>query len=95
VGEGQLNQWGTMRWADFCVGMTVRLVSPNDLPVPRPRSSTQFVEVLAKFRADLRTSDQLYHFDSNRAEWDRGMGSEGYAIVRDGELLDTLVVMMN
>jgi hypothetical protein len=50
---------------------------------------------LAEFRGRLLPGDELYHYASESDEWDRGMGSEGYAILRDGELLDTLVVGMN
>lgn len=93
--EGWQNQWGVMRWADFRICKTVRLVGLCDLPVPTARTSPRFIEVLAEFRGRLLPGDELYHYNSDREEWDRGMGSEGYALLRDGELLDTLVVRMN
>jgi hypothetical protein len=95
VDEGWQNQWGMTRWADFRARMTVRRVGPADLPALTARISPQFVERLAEFRRSLLPGDELYHYDSDPPEWDRGMGSEGYAILRDGELLDTLVVRMN
>lgn len=93
--DGWQNQWGVMRWADFRSRMTVRLVSLTDLPAPTERSSPRFVAALAEFRGRMIPGDELYHYESDLEEWNRGMGSEGYAILRDGELLDTLVVRMN
>jgi hypothetical protein len=95
VGEGWQNQWGLMRWVDFRAHMTIRRIGPSDLPVPGTRSSPRFVQKLAEFRGRLLPGDELYHFDSVQAKWDDEMGCEGYAILRDGELFDTLQVRMN
>jgi hypothetical protein len=95
VSEDRQNQWGFMRWADFSKHMTVRRVRPVDLPVATPKSSPRFVESLAEFVGCLQPGDELYHYDSDPDMWDQGMGSEGYAILRDGELFDHLVLRMN
>ena len=58
-------------------------------------SAAAFREALAEFRRRLQPGDVLYFYDSDPEEWDMGFGSAGYAIVRDGELLDTLVVRTN
>ena len=95
MSDGWQNQWGVMRLADFCARKTLREVGPSDLPAESGRSADVFREVLAEFRRRLQPGDVLYFYDSDPEEWDMGLGSAGYAIVRDGELLDTLVVRMN
>jgi hypothetical protein len=84
-----------MRWAALCARNKVRRVSLADLPVVNAHTSKRFAEILAEFRAQLLPGDELYHYDSHQEEWERLMGSEGYVIVRDGELIDTLVMKMN
>ncbi len=39
--------------------------------------------------------DRVLYYCSERKEWDAGMGSEGYALVRNGEVIDELVLKMN
>jgi hypothetical protein len=95
VNEGWQNRWGMMRLADFSVGKSLKEVNPSDLPTESSRSAAAFREALAEFRRMLQHDDVLYFYDSDPEEWDRGFGSTGYAIVRDGELLETLVVQMN
>jgi hypothetical protein len=95
VGNGWQNQWGVMRLADFRARKTLREVSASDLPVGGDRSAAAFREALTEFRQRLQPGDVLYHYDSDPEEWAMGFGSAGYAIVRDGELFDTLIVMMN
>ena len=95
MGDGWQNQWGVMRLADFRARKTLREVGPSDLPAESGRSAAAFREALAEFRRRLQPGDMLYFYDSVPEEWDTGFGSAGYAIVRDGELLDTLVARMN
>ncbi len=87
VNESWQNQWGVMKLADFRAHMTLQEVDPSHLPIGSHR--------LAEFRRQLQPTDVFYYYDSDPEEWDRGMGSAGYAIVRDGELFDTLVMRMN
>ena len=89
------NQYGVMKWADFCVGKLLREVPAAELPAGGPRSGRTFLVVLEEFRRRLLPTDTLFHFDSEQAEWEKGFGSEGYAIVRAGELVDTLVMKIN
>jgi hypothetical protein len=81
--------------ADFRVRKILREVGPSDLPAETGRSAAAFGEALAELRQRLQPGDVLYHYDSDPEEWAMGFGSAGYAIVRDGELFDTLVVRMN
>lgn len=93
--ESWQNQWGVMKRADFRAGKTFREVGLSHLPAGSPRSAAAWLEALAVFRRQVQPGDVLYHYDSDPEEWDRGSGSEGYAIVRGGELFATLMVRMN
>ena len=48
-----------------------------------------------EFERSWRPGDSVWHYDSAEEDWARGMGSEGYIIVRDGQIVDTLVMKMN
>jgi hypothetical protein len=89
------NQYGVMKWVAFSANKRLRVVSPSELPLGSPRSAQTFLVALEEFRQKVLPTDTVYHFDSEQTEWEKGFGSEGYAIVRDGELLDALVVKMN
>jgi hypothetical protein len=39
--------------------------------------------------------DELWEFDSPREDWIAGFGSSGYAILRDGEFIDMMVIRIN
>jgi hypothetical protein len=93
--DSWLNQWGGMKLADFRVGKVFRQVTVAELPKCDERTWHAFREELEAFRVQILPTDVLYYFDSEQSEWDKGFGSEGFAIVRDGELFDTLVVKMN
>lgn len=95
MSDGWQNKWGGMRLADFRAGKTLQVVGASDLPADNGRWVAAFREALAEFREMLQPGDELYYYCSNQEEWDMGFGSEGYAIVRDGELLDTLLMRMN
>lgn len=95
MSESDQFPWGKMNWTDFSVGKTIRRVGPTDLPKPGARSSQRFIETLAEFQRKLLPGDELYHYRSLKEEWDKGMGSEGYAIVRDGEVIADMMLKMN
>jgi hypothetical protein len=48
-----------------------------------------------EFRQQARPTDVIYYYCSERPEWDMLMGSEGYLLVRDGEIVDSIVRRMN
>ena len=84
-----------MKFADFRVGKTLRSVSVADLPIGFNHYSKPFVASLREFRQKILPTDIIYHFAADQSEWDKGFGSEGYVLVRDGELFDTLLLKMN
>jgi hypothetical protein len=43
----------------------------------------------------MRPGDELYRFTSSPESWKHLAGRAGIALVRDGEIVDTLVTMMN
>jgi hypothetical protein len=94
--ESTLNRWGVLKLAVFSDRKTLREVDPADLPADAERCSPgSFGEALQEFAGRVLPTDKLYHYDSYREEWDNGFGSEGYIIVREGELLDGFLLCMN
>ena len=45
--------------------------------------------------AVMRPGDELWEYDSPREDWDRLMGSSGFALVRGGVVVGTQVCRMN
>jgi hypothetical protein len=50
---------------------------------------------LSGLKAKYAVGDDVFYYCSEREAWDVGMGSEGYILVRDNEIIDNLVVRMN
>lgn len=72
-----------MLFDKFSENKKVTLVSLEDLP-PRPKG-----------RLKVEEGDKIYHYDSNDEQWKIGFGSEGYAVVRDGEVVDEVMCKMS
>jgi hypothetical protein len=49
----------------------------------------------ADFKARMQPDDELYFFNSPAESWRNLAGRTGYVLVRDGEVADELVTMMN
>lgn len=68
------------------------------LGTPRGRVTRRmrpFLESLQTFKAQLKPSDELWYFDSPSECWQSLGGCRGMAIVRDGDIVDTYVLMEN
>ncbi len=50
---------------------------------------------LSDLKKKYTSEDAILYYCSERHEWDAGMGSEGYILVRDNEIVDGLVLRMN
>lgn len=50
---------------------------------------------LTELKRQWKLGDSVLYYCSDQEEWDAGMGSEGYALVRNEEVIDTLVLKMN
>jgi hypothetical protein len=90
-GDAWMNKWGMMKLADFRVGMTLREIQLAEIPTGSSQSSERFLTRLRAFRKQILPTDTLYYYNSDPSQWEIGFGSEGYALVRDGELFGTLV----
>ncbi|OWK45615.1 hypothetical protein FRUB_01946 [Fimbriiglobus ruber] len=84
-----------MRLAAFRLGKTLRQVEQTDLPIESDTFYGPFLAELREFKRQILPTDTLYYFDADQSEWDKGFGSEGFALVRDGELFRTLTIRMN
>ncbi len=45
--------------------------------------------------AKMQEGDELWTFDSPLETWENLCGRRGYSIVRDGEIIDSLIIGMN
>jgi hypothetical protein len=83
-----------MSFADFSAGKRLLPVG-LDGPAP-PRMPAESHEHMRRtFTPQVRPGDAVYYYCSDQAEWDQLMGSEGYILVRDGRVVDSVVVRMN
>jgi hypothetical protein len=60
-----------------------------------PRRVRPWHTALLAFKAKLKPGDTLWSFDSPAEAWANLHGSRGLAIVRDGEVVETLIWMEN
>jgi hypothetical protein len=49
----------------------------------------------SRFRGRMKSGDEMWHFCSPKPMWAKLMGWEGYAIFRDGRLVDTFTLSEN
>lgn len=83
-----------MTLADFSDGKNLHPVG-LDGPVPARMRSVDHDWMRGQFSPKVRPGDVIYYYCSRLDEWDRLMGSEGYILVRDGEIVESVVVRMN
>jgi hypothetical protein len=50
---------------------------------------------LQEIRGQVQQNDEVYHYSSEPSFWELGMGSEGYVIVRNGQIVASIVKRMN
>jgi hypothetical protein len=83
-----------MSLAAFSVGTHLRVVS-LDVIVESPNWTEDAKARIRAFKQQAQPTDVIYHYCSEQSEWEKGMGSEGWIIVRNGEIVDSLVRRMN
>jgi hypothetical protein len=67
----------------------------NDMrSIPRLPSSWMG-EAWHDFKAEIRAGDLIYFFTSDKASWRALIGREGYALIRDGKVVDMLITAMS
>jgi hypothetical protein len=59
------------------------------------RRARPLLEELRRIKAKLKPGDELWYFDSPTECWQNLGGCRGMAIVRDGDIVDMLVLMEN
>lgn len=47
------------------------------------------------FKKQIKQGDEIWKFSSSTESWEDLAGREGICIVRDGEIVDSIVTMMN
>jgi hypothetical protein len=71
-----------------------RILGRNVTPVPERPGGFKH-EAWLKFRAQYQAGDELRIFCSPKDTWNELAGRAGYAIVRDGEVVDIFVSVMS
>jgi hypothetical protein len=64
---------------------------PGSAPVPFGMQNREWV----KFKRQIKDGDELWEFCSPPKSWEDLCGRAGICIVRDGEIIDTIVTIMN
>jgi hypothetical protein len=54
-------------------------------------ANPQWIALIAK----MVPGDELWEFDSSREDWMVGFGSSGYVLLRDGKIIDMIVLKMS
>lgn len=84
----------TMKLNDFSAGMRL-----EDVDLDAQLTSSEISDWLRVRLTDLKrkcvSGDRVLYYCSERKEWDAGMGSEGYALVRNDEVIDGVLLRMN
>jgi hypothetical protein len=50
---------------------------------------------LQEIKGQVQQNDEVYHYSSEPSLWELGMGSEGYVVVRKGQIVASIVQRMN
>jgi len=69
-------------------------LSPDDGRVPHVPfgfMNSRWIE----FKTSFRTGDEIMLYSSNEKDWERGMGREGYILVRNQIIIDEIMTKMN
>ena len=83
-----------MSFADFCVDMPVREVTLEE--IGETLNNSEWSQMLQQeFAQKAQPADAIYYYCSPPEQWDVSMGSEGYVLVRDGQIIHSVVLRMN
>lgn len=84
----------TMKLDDFSVGMRLEKVDLDALIASSDISDKRRGRLM-DLKSKWASGDTVLYYCSVREEWDAGMGSEGYVLVRNGDVIEGLVLRMN
>lgn len=79
---------------DFCACHTVRRVDSTGV-VDMIGHQQSYESIVKKIGNESQPSDAIFYYCSTNADWARGMGSEGFILVRGGAIIDQVVLRMN
>ncbi len=83
-----------MSFAEFSLGKVTKIIELHNI-VASPRAGAPWRNKLNDFKSQAMIGDQFIYYCSDASEWNQGMGSEGYAIVRNEQIVATIILMMN
>lgn len=65
-----------------------------DALLKRDDISASLAERLLRLKAESRVGDRLIYYCADRESFDTGLGSEGYVLVRDDEVIGSVIRRM-
>ena len=78
---------------DFSKGMRLeRIYLDSAIDGSSPDRSDPWLQHI---KGKVQQNDEVYHYCSVPSYWELGMGSEGYVVVRDGQIVASIVQRMN
>ena len=83
-----------MDLATFSKGTQLTQIGLDDIQEGE-RYTPEAKQRLRDFKSQALQGDIVYHFRSEPEEWERGMGSEGYIVVRNEQVIAEFVLRMN
>ena len=79
---------------DFAVGMQFKRIDIEML-ISSGNMSNKLRARLVDLKKKSTVDDVILYYMSEQQAWDAGMGSEGYVLLRNNEIIDSLVLRMN
>lgn len=99
--SGLIKEWlrlaGTVE--EFEQDSLQRISDASDIPIEKVKEKFgnrpfgHMTDAWNRFTAELNESDELWFFSSPAGAFAKKMGCNGYAILRDGEIVETLFMM--
>lgn len=83
-----------MKITELMEGCLLRQTSFDEV-VPPCDPHGIFRQQFNEMQSVAMEGDVLYWYTSSRKDWQNGMGSEGYVLVRGNEIIGDLVLRMN
>jgi hypothetical protein len=83
-----------MSFAEFWAMMPVQVVGMNGV-IDMLGETVSHEWIRQRFEQQVQPNDAIYYYCSEQAQWDMMMGSEGYLLVRDGEIIGSFTHRMN
>lgn len=87
-----IDEW---RLREEFVGGAIREVTLAEFQEALANSHASFQAKKDEFLAERQATDQIYFYSTNPESWRKTMGLEGYLLVRQNQIIASLLTKMN